>query len=137
MEEDDVENHWRIDRKVPVLALVAFLIQTIVFASVLTTKSNKIDEHDKRIDRLENVDTRTGEAVQDFQRLAASRQQQLDDHAAKLNKMEQIDASLIATNTALLQQMSRIDERTQQLAAALQDLRNEIRRQNGNGNSGR
>lgn len=127
---------WSIDKKIPILALIAFGIQTLYFTALFTTKSNKIDEHDKRLERLEGVDVHTLENVQDFNRRAAMRQQQLDEHAAKLLKMEGIDDSLISTNTALLQQVSRIDERTQQLAAAIQELRNDLRRQNGAPNPG-
>lgn len=135
MDPDPVQS-WSIDKKIPILALVAFVVQTLYFTALFTTKSNKIDEHDKRLERLEGFDTRALESLQDFNRRAAMRQQQLDEHAAKLLKMEGVDASLISTNTALLQQVSRIDERTQQLAAALQELRNDIRRQNGAPNPG-
>jgi len=126
---DPASGNWHLDRRVPLSLIAAIAIQTLVVASVLTTKSIQIDDHERRIARHEEFTRQTDAAINDWVRRAAARQVSLEEHAARLMKLEKSDAEVAATTSAILQQLSRIDERTAQLTSVVVDLRNELRRQ--------
>lgn len=125
---DPASGNWHLDKRVPLSLIAAIAMQTVVVASVLTTKSIQIDDHEKRILRNEEFTKQTDAAINDWIRRAAGRQVALEEHAARLTRLEKSDAEMTSTASTILQQLSRIDERTAQLAAVIVDLRTELRR---------
>lgn len=127
MPTDPASGSWHLDKRVPLTMITAIAIQTLVVASILTKKSVQIDDHEKRIERVEISERTVDGAINEWVRRAAGRQQVLDEHSSKIVKLEANDITLNSTATAILQQLSRIDERTMQLGAALIEVRNEVR----------
>jgi chromosome segregation ATPase len=124
---DPATASWHLDKRVPLSLIAALVVQTLVIANSLTTKSLQIDDHEKRLVKFEEYRTTTDAAINDWVRRAAQRQMQLDEYATRLNKMESRDLILEQTISAVLQQIGRIDERTAQLIATINEMRGELR----------
>ena len=126
---DPASGSWHLDKRVPITLIGAIVIQTIFVVSSLTEKSLKIDDHERRLARSEEFSRSTDAAINDWVRRAGQRQIQLDDASQRVAKLEARDMSFEAAISSLMQQLSRIDERTAQMTATILELRTELRAQ--------
>lgn len=52
---DRAPQPWHVDRKVPIIGIVIILVQFLGFVGYSAVQSYKIDQHDKRLDRHDNL----------------------------------------------------------------------------------
>lgn len=124
---DPAAGSWHLDKRVPISLLGALAVQTIFVVSSLTTKSLQIDDHEKRLTRHEDFTRTTDAAINDWARRAGQRQMQLDEQQQRILKLEARDIAFEAAVSSILQQISRIDERTAQLTSTVLEMRSEMR----------
>ena len=49
----DLDNHWHLDKRVPIAIVFAFILQTVYFTVFLTKLDSRVSENNKHIQLLE------------------------------------------------------------------------------------
>lgn len=118
---------WRIDKNIPLSIILVILTQTIVFTAIVSSKITQLDSQDKRLEKIDLLNESVGKAIIELTRVVGQEKVKAEGQGSEISSLKIADQLIQNVQTLMLQQLGRIEERTNNMGTLLGEVRSDLR----------